>query len=505
MAVGLGGRGVRYGHPIGGADASCRPRRERPEPGDLGRLRRERARTFPEFDWVTQFEQDTGCKVHTTDGVDSPNMVSLMATGQYDGVSASGDATLRMIAAGTVAPVNTRPHPQLRRVFAGLKNQPHNSVDGVPYGTPHGRGANVLLYNTDTFPTAPTSWDPLWDANSPAAGKISVYNSSIYIADAAMRLMNKNPELGITDPYQLNDEQFKAAVDLLKRAERASSASTGASRPTRSPSFWSGDMLAGQSWQYQYNVIKADTTGAPVGVTIPAEGATGWSDTWMIAKNAAHPGCMYRWMNWVPRPEDERDRPRSTSARHRSARRPVTSPRRGWTARTRATATPSTPPMRTTSPRVKFWRRRAATATTPTTRRPARTSRTGSRPGPRSRLRDARSLTIRRIRLPGRSASRGASLFQGDPVTADSRDLRARPAAGKLAAPTSAGALGAAAGRSDGLAGAGLPRIAGNPAPQRVLGADSFSGRVIPELVRSPPSSRSSRSRSIAPSRCAPS
>src|SRR4026209_3040860 len=176
----------------------------------------ENGSTYPEFDWVPQFETDTGCKVHTTDGVDSPNMVSLMATGQYDGVSGSGDAALRMIAGDTVAPVNTALIPNYAGIFPKLKNTSYNSVGGVPYGVPQGFGANVLLYNTETFPTAPTSWDPIWDADSPAAGKISVYNSSIYIADAAMRLMNKNPDLGITNPYQLNDEQFTAAVGLLK-------------------------------------------------------------------------------------------------------------------------------------------------------------------------------------------------------------------------------------------------------------------------------------------------
>ena len=262
----------------------------------------ENGETYPEFDWVTSFEKDTGCKVHTTDGVDSPNMVSLMATGQYDGVSASGDATLRMIAAGTVAPVNTALIPNYAGIFPKLKNTSYNSVDGVPYGVPQGFGANVLLYNTETFPQAPTSWDPLWDADSPAAGKISVYNSSIYIADAAMRLINKQPDLGITNPYQLNDAQFEAAVNLLKEQNKIIGEYWNYSTD-QITSFSSGAMLAGQSWQYQYNTIKTDATAAPVDVTVPAEGATGWSDTWMIAKEAAHPGCMYRWMNWVLDPE----------------------------------------------------------------------------------------------------------------------------------------------------------------------------------------------------------
>jgi len=221
-------------------------------------------------------------------------MVSLMATGQYDGVSASGDATLRMIAAGTVAPVNTALIPNYAGIFPKLKNTSYNSVDGVPYGVPQGFGANVLLYNTETFPEAPTSWDPIWDADSPAAGKISVYNSSIYIADAAMRLMNKNPDLGITNPYQLNEEQFNAAVDLLKQQRDAGALYWG-TYSDQVASYTAGDVTTGTSWQFMANLLQGEDE--PVEAVLPDEGSTGWSDTWMIATNADHPNCMYKWMN----------------------------------------------------------------------------------------------------------------------------------------------------------------------------------------------------------------
>lgn len=258
----------------------------------------ESGQSDPAYDWVNPFQDATGCIVKTTDMTDSANGVSLMQTGNYDGISASGDATLRLIAGGTVAPVNFDLIPNYASVFSGLKNKPWNTVDGVGYGTPHGRGANLLMYNTDAFPTAPTSWDPVWDPNSPAAGKISVYNSSIYIADAALHLMQTNPELGITDPYQLNDAQFTAATDLLEQ-QKAIVGEYWGYATDQITSFGSGDMLAGTTWQYQYNVITADNADAPVAVTLPDEGSTGWSDTWMIAKDAAHPGCMYRWMDWM--------------------------------------------------------------------------------------------------------------------------------------------------------------------------------------------------------------
>ena len=73
-------------------------------------------------------------------------------------MSASGDATLRLIAGGDVAPVNTDLVPNYADVFPALKNQPFNSVDGQMYGIPHGRGANILMWRTDKIKPAPDSW-----------------------------------------------------------------------------------------------------------------------------------------------------------------------------------------------------------------------------------------------------------------------------------------------------------------------------------------------------------
>ena len=252
----------------------------------------------PAFDWVTPFEEETGCEVNTQDGTDSANMVQLMQSGEYDGVSASGDATLRLIAGGEVAPINTELIPNYEDIFEGLKLQPHNSVDGVPYGVPHGRGANVLLYNTDEFAEPPASWDVMWEADSPAADKISAYNSAIYIADAALYLMKHNPDLGIENPYELDDEQFEAALDLLRQQNEMIGQYWGTAAE-QIESFAAGDMVAGTSWQYQANQL----VDSPVAATLPEEGSTGWSDTWMISSEAEHPNCMYMWMNHMASPE----------------------------------------------------------------------------------------------------------------------------------------------------------------------------------------------------------
>ena len=127
--------------------------------------------TDPKVDWVTDFETETGCQVNVKVGNTSDEMVTLMRTGEYDGVSASGDASLRLIAAGDVAPVNTDLIENYEGVFEGLKDQPHNTVDGVNYGVPHGRGANLLQYRTDIVKPAPDSWSVVWDGELAVQGQ----------------------------------------------------------------------------------------------------------------------------------------------------------------------------------------------------------------------------------------------------------------------------------------------------------------------------------------------
>jgi len=254
----------------------------------------ERGEADPAYDWVTPFETKTGCKVKTIDMTDSNNGVSLMQSGEYDGGSFSGDATSRLMAGGIVAPVNTALIPNYANIFEGLKNKPHNSLNGQPYGVPHGRGPNVLAYNTDVVTTPPTSWDMVWNGGADGSGKVSVYDSSIYIADAAVHLMKTQPELGIKNPYQLNDAQFAAAIDLLTKQRDAGALYWGTAND-QIASYASGDVTTGTSWQYQVGLMQTDKQ--PIDSVLPDEGSTGWSDTWMISSKAKHPNCMYMWMD----------------------------------------------------------------------------------------------------------------------------------------------------------------------------------------------------------------
>ncbi|MBA2949388.1 ABC transporter substrate-binding protein [Streptomyces himalayensis] len=254
----------------------------------------------PKVDWVSDFEKQTGCQVNTKTAATSDEMVSLMKTGDYDAVSASGDASLRLIASGDAAPVNTKLVPNYADVFKGLKNQDWNSVDGVPYGIPHGRGANLLMYNTEQVKPAPDSWSAVFDKASAHKGKVTAYDSPIYLADAALYLMATQPDLGIKNPYALDQKQFDAAVELLKQ-QNANIGEYWSDYLKEISAFKSGDSVVGTTWQVIANL--AQDEGAKVEAVLPKEGATGWSDTWMIAAKAKHPDCAYKWFDWIISPE----------------------------------------------------------------------------------------------------------------------------------------------------------------------------------------------------------
>ena len=263
---------------------------------------------YVEPEWSKPFEQKTGCKVNNKEAGTSDEMVELMKTGQYDGVSASGNASARLVAAGLVAPVNTDLVPNYETVFADLKDQPYNTFDGVNYGIPHGRGANLLMWNGNDVTPAPDSWNVTLDPKVAAKykGKISQYDDPMSIAEAAVYLKTHEPDLGIESPYELNQEQFDAAVGLLEE-QKPLVGEYWSEAAKQISAYAGGDVQVGTTWQYQYFALKEE--GVPVKASpasqgfLPKEGATGWSDTWMIAKDAKHPNCMYEWMNWIIEPK----------------------------------------------------------------------------------------------------------------------------------------------------------------------------------------------------------
>jgi len=258
-------------------------------------------RGYVEESWTRPFERETGCEVNARYAGSSDEMVSLMADGgggRYDMVSASGDASLGLIYGGDVRPVNVDLIPDFENFVPELQSPPHNTIDGVHYGVSLQWGPNVLLYNTEEFARAPTSWGVIYERAH--AGRITIPDNPIHIADAALYLKATRPELGIEDPYELDRAQFRAAIDLLKQ-QRPLIAKHWRFASQEISMFRSGDAVVGAAWPYQ--TIALRLAGVPVAETIPAEGATGWADTWMLATDAPHQNCAYHWLRWISTPK----------------------------------------------------------------------------------------------------------------------------------------------------------------------------------------------------------
>jgi putative spermidine/putrescine transport system substrate-binding protein len=249
---------------------------------------------------MKEFTAETGCTVNVKDANTSDDMITFMGTGEYDGIVASGNATVRLMTTGEVAPINEELIPNYADIQEGLKGQVHNSIDGVSYGVPHGRGYNPLAWRTDEVTTAPTSWSAIWDNPNDYAGKISIYDDSIFIADAALYLKATQPDLGIENVYELDEEQFNAAVALMKELAPNVGEWWG-DYSKQIQAYANGDSVIGTTWPLQVNLLKADDV--PVESVKPSEGATGWSDTWMVSSKAQNPNCMYLWMNHMASPE----------------------------------------------------------------------------------------------------------------------------------------------------------------------------------------------------------
>jgi putative spermidine/putrescine transport system substrate-binding protein len=259
----------------------------------------ERGETDKAYDWVTGFEERTGCKVTVKTAATSDEMVSLMNGGGFDLVTASGDASLRLIAGGTVQEINTALVPSYGKVDPRLQNAPWHTVGGKHYGVPYQWGPNVLMYNAKVFENAPQSWSVVFEPTKLPDGKsnkgrVQAYYGPIYIADAALYLSKAKPELGIKDPYELTQEQFDATIDLLKE-QRGIVQKYWSDATAQTEDFINEGVVAAPSWPYQVNLLRGSGK-IQIGSTVPAEGATGWADTTMMHAQAPHPNCAYKWL-----------------------------------------------------------------------------------------------------------------------------------------------------------------------------------------------------------------
>jgi putative spermidine/putrescine transport system substrate-binding protein len=258
----------------------------------------ERGASDPKYDWVTGFEKRTGCLVRVKTASTSDEMVALMNEGGFDVATVSGDATLRLIAGKRVKPIDIAKIPLWNTIDDRLQNASWHTVEGVHYGVPYQWGTNVLMYNTEVFKEPPDSWKVVFEPmdlpdGKPNKGRVQAFDGAMYIADAALYLKSSAPELGIVDPYELDEKQYRAALELL-RGQRKIVSRYWHDAFMQVDDFVNEGVVASSSWPFMVNLLVRQ--GKPIASTVPKEGATGWADTTMVHVEAPHPICAQRWL-----------------------------------------------------------------------------------------------------------------------------------------------------------------------------------------------------------------
>lgn len=244
--------------------------------------------TDPSF--TQAFETQTGCTVKATYAGSSDEMFTKFRAGggrNYDLISASGDITERLYKAGLVRPIDPTKLTNYATVFESFQRGKWNTFDGQPYGVTFAWGPNVLVYNTEAVSPTPSSWEILFDPQY--AGKITLPDNPMTIADVALWL-------GKPDPYDLTEEdlaEVKAKLLALRPNVRKFWTTAG----ELANLFQSGEVVLAHAWPLTYQQL--DQAGFPVGSVSPPGKLTGWTDSWMIAKNSPNSEAAYQWVDYI--------------------------------------------------------------------------------------------------------------------------------------------------------------------------------------------------------------
>lgn len=258
-------------------------------------------------DWVTPFENQTGCRVELKNANTDAQAFTLLTQGTgdsyYDGILASPEVAGQLINDRAAAPLDTSRITGYPELSARLRDTSVEVSGGTVYGVPYLWDSYVTGYDVGKVNPAPQGWSAVFAPSSAAkyAGKITVPDSPATLALAALYLKSAQPSLGISDPFELTKPQLAAAAQAVS----AIHSSVG--------TFWSQDSsVIGQLGDGQdvlgavmtHQIVQLARAGLPTaGVPAPATAAgagttIGWVYSWLMSAHAPNTTCTYKWLSW---------------------------------------------------------------------------------------------------------------------------------------------------------------------------------------------------------------
>ncbi|MFF0249281.1 extracellular solute-binding protein [Streptosporangium sandarakinum] len=250
--------------------------------------------TLTGVDWVSSFENSTGCRVVRLDRVRSAEeMAAKFRPGSYDVVSPPPELAGQLVAEGKVAPIDTGLLASYKDVPERLRELPSTRRGKEVFGVPYLWSADEVLYRGER----PKGPQDLYDDE-----RVAIRDTPMSLAGAALALKETRPDLKIDDPFQLTPEQLDAAVELVSRHD-------GPGRVYWRDSldviraFATDRVRLGGALPYHADLFAR--AGRPVKALDDAP-MTGWADSWMLSSGAASPNCAYRWLDWITSPKAQR-------------------------------------------------------------------------------------------------------------------------------------------------------------------------------------------------------
>ncbi len=251
--------------------------------------------TDPLIDWVTPFQEETGCQVTFRPYSNSDEAISLTQNANFDVVATSSDVLDQFIEQDLVQRINTNLLLNYSDLYEDLRKPSWATIDGKTYAVAQGRSFNSYVYEPQDFTEPITSPDIFWQKPDLLSNPIA-YDLPIYIADAALYLSSTQPELDINNIYALDSNQFSAVIEFIK-AQRLLGITTYPDSVEAKELIEKNEYSTALVWQSVYSELKSQ--GKEIEYFVPKYGTTGWVNSWVIMKDVQNINCAYKWIDWV--------------------------------------------------------------------------------------------------------------------------------------------------------------------------------------------------------------
>lgn len=247
---------------------------------------------YTDESFASAFTEENDATINTTFMATSDDAFAQLQAGggaNFDLVSASNDLNQRLFDAGLVQAIDPARLTNFPDLYEQFQHPEYITFDDQLYGVNFAWGPTILAYDTEVFAEAPTSWNAMFDEQY--SGKIAAWNYPIQIAQYAL-LLDPKPE----DPYALDDDQLAQIKDMLVR-QRPLIRKYWDFAAEVADLFVNGEIVIADP--PPLSVAIANQQGKSIGSIIPDEGATGWSDSWMMTTGAQDVDLCYKWMDFM--------------------------------------------------------------------------------------------------------------------------------------------------------------------------------------------------------------